>query len=53
MRDLERTELRVFLFRSPVQAAPCKADNTDDDENNADDRSGFHEYKVRANAGLG
>ena len=40
--DFKRTKLRVFLFFGPAQAAPGKANNPDDDQNDADNSSWFH-----------
>lgn len=40
--DFQRTKLRVFLLGRPMQAAPGKTDNANDDENDADDSSWFH-----------
>ncbi len=48
--DFKGTELRVFFFRRPTQAAISKAD---DDENDADDRGRFHWSELTADAGLG
>ncbi len=51
--DFKGTELRVFFFRRPTQAAISKADDADDDENDADDRGRFHWSELTADAGLG
>ena len=40
--DLEGAELCVFLLRRPVQAAPGKPDDADDNKDDADDGGGFH-----------
>jgi len=42
VRNLERTELGVFLFFGPTQAAPGKTNDADDDKNNADNSRWFH-----------
>ena len=46
MTDLKRTQLGVFLFLVPAQAAPGKANDADDDQNDADDSSRFHDVDV-------
>jgi hypothetical protein len=51
MRDLERTNLGVFLLFFPAQPAPGKADYADDDENNADDSCGFHGVDATGDVG--
>jgi hypothetical protein len=40
--DFQRTKLRVFLLGRPMQAAPGKTHDTDDDENDSDNSSWFH-----------
>ena len=46
MFNLERTDLGIFLFFVPAQPAISEADDADDDENNADDSSWFHDVDV-------
>lgn len=40
--DFNRPQLRVFLFLIPTQAAISEANNTNDDQNDADYSSWFH-----------
>lgn len=47
--ELERTQLSVFLFCRPTKTAPGKADEPDNDKNNADDAGWFH--RVRSYSG--
>ncbi len=42
VRNLHGAELRVFLLRRPAEAAPGEAEDSDDDENDADDDGRFH-----------
>ena len=44
--DFQRTKLGIFFLLVPVQTAPGKANNANDDENNADDSSWFHDADV-------
>ena len=46
--DLEGSYLRVFLFLIPTEAAVSEANNPDDDENDADYSSWFHEADATA-----
>ncbi len=40
--DLKRPQLRVFLFRRPVNTAPGESDNADNNQDDADDPQWFH-----------
>jgi hypothetical protein len=51
MLDLDGPYLRVFLFLSPTQAAVGKADNANDDQNDADYSNWFHGANATAVAG--
>src|SRR4030095_12671607 len=42
--DFKRTKLGIFLFLVPVQAAPGKANDADDDQNNPDNPCRFHAF---------
>ena len=44
--DLKRTKLGVFLFGGPTQAAPGESNDADDNQNNADNSSGFHDVDL-------
>ena len=46
--DFERSELGVFLFLVPTEAAIGEADNADDDENDAYYSRWFHEADATA-----
>ena len=49
--DLKRPQLRVFLFLIPPQAAIGESDNANDDENDADYSSRFHNANATTVAG--
>ena len=46
--NFERSELRIFLFLVPAQAAPGKASDAHDDKNDADDSCWFHAANATA-----
>ena len=46
MFNLERTDLGIFLFFVPAQPAISETNDADDDENDADDSSWFHDVDV-------
>ncbi len=46
MFNLERTDLGIFLFFVPAQPAIRETNDADDDENDADDSSWFHDVDV-------
>ena len=51
--NFEGAQLCVFLLRRPTQTAISKADDSDDDENDADDCGWFHRDELTAVGGLG
>jgi hypothetical protein len=46
--DFERTQLGVFFLGRPMNAAPGKTDNANDNENDADNSSWFHSADATA-----
>lgn len=50
--NFKGTELGVFLFGGPTQAAISEADDANDDENYADDAGRFHRADLIMAAGL-
>jgi len=51
--DFKWAQLGVFLFCRPTQTAPGKADEADNNENNADNTGWFHWRELTTAAGLG
>ena len=51
--NLNWTELCVFLFRRPAQAAPSESDDTNDNKDDADEDGRFHLGEVTVVDGLG
>lgn len=48
--DFERTKLGVFFLGRPMNAAPGKTDDANDDENDANESSWFHVGDATAGA---
>lgn len=42
VRDLKRTKLGVLFLFAPTQASPGKADDANDDQDDANNSSWFH-----------
>ncbi len=52
VRDLKWAYLGIFLLRRPTQTAPSKADEANNDEDDADNAGWFHEGELTMAAGL-
>jgi hypothetical protein len=53
MSDFKRSQLRVFLFGCPTQTTISEPDDAYDNEDDADDRSRFHDFDLTGGDGLG